>query len=133
MNAVVTVQLAAAKVTGGGWTSISTGRTNFGFNAIPQAGGTYKGQFQLVSNNNKSKFHGKVVTSLSSSGSSATWNGTGYWNGQSGYTYTISVVDAGTSGKKGDTITITIKSPSNTTVFATGGAADLKGGNIVVH
>ena len=66
-------------------------------------------------------------------GNSATWTGTGYWNGLSGYKYTISVVDRGTSAKKGDTVDITIKSPSNTTVYTTNGAQTLKGGNIVVH
>jgi len=121
-------------VTGGGWIAIGTGRTSFGFNAIPIAGGGFKGQFQLRSNNGKNRFHGNVVSSLSASGNTATWSGTGSWNGQSGYTYTVSVVDNGSSGsKKGDTITITITSPSNLVVYTTGGSQVLKGGNITVH
>jgi len=130
---IVTVQAASAKVTGGGWISIGTGRTNFGFNAIPIAGG-WKGQFQMRSNNGKNLYHAKSVTTLSGSGNTATWSGTGVWNGQSGYTFTISVVDNGSSGsKKLDTISITIKSPANVLVYSTGGAQALKGGNITVH
>jgi hypothetical protein len=133
-DTLVTVQAAAAKVTGGGWISIGTGRTSFGFNAIPIAGGGFRGQFQLRSNNGKNRFHGNVVSSLSGSGNTATWSGTGRWNGTAGYTYTISVVDNGSSGaKKGDTISITIKSPSNAVVYSTGGPQTLKGGNITVH
>jgi len=64
----------------------------------------------------------------------ATWSGTGSWNGEPGYAYTVSVVDNGSSGsKKGDTIAITIRSPSGATVFATGGPQPLTGGNITVH
>ena len=133
-DTLVTVETAAAKVTGGGWIAIGTGRTSFGFNAIPIAGGGFKGQFQLRSNNGKSRFHGNVVSSLSGSGNSATWSGTGSWNGQTGYSYTIGVVDNGSSGsKKGDTIDITITSPSNVVVYTTGGPQALKGGNITVH
>jgi hypothetical protein len=133
-DTLVTVQAAAAKVTGGGWISIGTSRTSFGFNAIPEAGGLFKGQFQLRSNNGKSRFHGNVVTALTSVANTATWSGTGYWNGAPGYKYTISVVDNGSSGsKKGDTISVTIKNASNVIVYSTAGAQTLKGGNITVH
>jgi hypothetical protein len=133
-DTLVTVEAAAAKVTGGGWIAIGTGRTSFGFNAIPIAGGGFRGQFQLRSNNGKNRFHGNVVSSLSGSGNTANWSGTGRWNGQPGYSYTISVVDNGSSGsKKGDTISITITSPANVVVYSTGGPQTLKGGNITVH
>jgi streptogramin lyase len=130
-DTLVTVQAAAAKVTGGGWISIGSSRTSFGFNAIPQAGGSFKGQFQLRSKNGKNRFHGNVVSGLSSSGNAATWSGTGVWNGKPNHTFTISVVDNGTG--KSDKITITIKSPSNATVYSTNGSQTLKGGNITVH
>jgi hypothetical protein len=131
-DTLVTVESATAKVTGGGWIT-SAGRTSFGFNAIPIAGG-WKGQFQLRCANGKNRFHAGVVTSLISSGNTATWSGTGDWNKVPGYTYTISVVDNGSSGaKKLDTISITIKSPSNAVVYTTGGPQTLKGGNITIH
>jgi IgGFc binding protein/Bacterial Ig domain/Bacterial Ig-like domain (group 1) len=134
MDAVVTVATAQNKVTGGGWISIGTGRTNFGLNLIPHAGGMYTSQFQLVSNNNKSRFHasGSVTVSATSS-TSATWSGTGAWNKQTGYRYTVTVVDNGSSGKKGDTVNIKITSPANSTVYTTDGSQTLKGGNLTVH
>jgi hypothetical protein len=133
-DTLIVVEAAAAKVTGGGWISIGTSRTSFGFNAIPEAGGLFKGQFQLRSNNGKSRLHGNVVTSLASIANSATWTGTGYWNGAPGYQYEISVVDNGSSGgKKGDTISITVKNASGAVVYSTEGRQTLKGGNITVH
>jgi hypothetical protein len=134
-DTLVTVQAAGSKVTGGGWISIATGKTSFGFNAIPEAGGLFKGQFQLRSNNGKNRFHANVVTTLTGTANTAKWSGTGSWNGTSGYTYTISVVDNGSSGaKKGDTITITIKKTStNDVVYSSSGTQTLKGGNITVH
>ena len=131
-DTLVTVQAAAAKITGGGWISQGTGRTNFGFNVISDVTGLH-GQLQVRSHSNKSRFHSTSILTLVSSGNSGTWTGTGRWNGVAGYTFTVSVVDNGTSGKKGDSISIVIKSPTNATVFSTGGAQPLKGGNIVVH
>ncbi len=91
------------------------------------------GQLQIRGHANKSRFHSTSVLTLNPTGNSGTWTGTGRWNGIAGYTFMISVVDNGTSGKKGDTISIVIKSPTNVVVFTTGGSQPLKGGNIVVH
>ena len=131
-DTLVTVQDARAKITGGGWISQGTGNTNFGFNVIRDVTGL-KGQLQVRSRGGKDRFHSTSVLTLNTSGNSGTWTGTGRWNNVDGYTFTVSVVDAGTSGKKGDTISIVIKSPANATVFNTGGPSPLKGGNIVVH
>jgi hypothetical protein len=60
-DTLVTIQTAGAKVAGAGWIAIGTGKTFFGFNAIPQAGGTFKGQFQLCSNSGENRFRGNVV------------------------------------------------------------------------
>jgi hypothetical protein len=132
-DVLVTTQAAAAKVTGGGWISIASGRTSFGFNAIPEAGGLWKGQIQIRATNMKSNFHGTTVLTLSSLGNAATWSGAGYWLGQPNYSYSVSVVDNGSSSKKTDTISIVIKNSSGSIVYSTGGAQLLKGGNIVVH
>ena len=127
------MQSAAAKITGGGWISVGTGNTNFGFNVIQDVTGL-KGQLQVRSKGGKDRFHSTSVLTLTlTSANAGTWTGTGRWNNVAGYTFTVSVVDNGTSGKKGDTISIVIKSPTNVTVFTTGGASPLKGGNIVVH
>jgi hypothetical protein len=131
-STIVTVSPAQFKVTGGGWLSNSVGRTSFGFNAISDVTGLH-GQLQ-VRTNAKGNFHGNVVLTLTGTAHTAQWSGTGTWNGMRGYRYAVSVLDAGTSGKNGDTISITITNPTGTsTVFTTGGAQGLKGGNIVVH
>ena len=131
-DTLVTVSSANAKITGGGWITQQTGRTSFGFNVIQDVTGL-KGQLQVRVKNGKDRFHSTSVLTLNSSGNSGTWTGTGRWNKLDGYTFTVSVVDNGTSGKKGDTISIVIKSPTNVTVFTTSGPQPLKGGNIVVH
>jgi hypothetical protein len=131
-GALVTVQAANAKITGGGWISQTTGNTSFGFNVIQDVTGL-KGQLQVRVKNGKDRFHSTSVLTLNSSGNSGTWTGTGRWNGGTGYTFTVSVVDNGTSGKKGDTISIVITSPTLVNVFTTNGPQPLKGGNIVVH
>jgi hypothetical protein len=131
-DTMVTVEAANAKITGGGWISQGTGHTNFGFNVIRDVTGL-KGQLQVRIRSGKDRFHSTSVLTLSSSGNAGTWTGTGRWNGVTGYTFTVAVVDNGTSGKRGDTISILIQSPTTATVFTTGGAVPLKGGNIVVH
>ena len=132
-DTLVTVQSADAKITGGGWISQTVGRTNFGFNVIRDVTGL-KGQLQVRTRSGKDRFHSTSVLTLNmTSANSGTWTGTGRWTGVDGYTFTVSVVDNGTSGKKGDTISIVIKSPTNVTVFTTNGPQPLKGGNIVVH
>lgn len=135
-DTLVTVQAASSKVTGGGWVS-STSRTSFGFNVIPIAGGGWKGQFQLRSNNGKNKFHGNTAQALVVSGNQAKWNGTGRWNGAPNHRYFVEVVDNGSSGaKKGDMIKVTIRKPAGdeTVVYSSGSSAlTLKGGNITIH
>ena len=132
-DTLVTVQSADAKITGGGWISQAVGRTNFGFNVIRDVTGL-KGQLQVRTRSGKDRFHSTSVLTLNmTTANSGTWTGTGRWNGVVGHTFTVSVVDNGTSGKKGDTISIVIKSPTNAVVFTTNGPQPLKGGNIVVH
>ncbi len=130
-TSVVTVSPAAgAKVTGGGWVT-APGRSSFGFNAMPAAGG-FGGQFQLRAPN-KGTFHANTVSSLTVSGKTATWSGSGSWKGTSGYTFTAVVVDNGTPGKGKDTISIVVRSAAGAVVYSTGGQLTLKGGNITVH
>jgi hypothetical protein len=74
------------------------------------------------------------VSSLSVSQNTATWSGSGRWNGTSGYTYQVMVVDNGQGGGKNktpDTISLTVRDSGGAVVFTTSGP--LKGGNIVIH
>lgn len=128
---IVTVSPVAFKATGGGWVSQGTGRTSFGFNVKRDVAGL-RGQLQIRTAS-KARFHGNVVLTLTGSGNTATWTGTGKWNGVAGYKFTATVVDNGTSGKKGDTVNLVVKTSGGTTVWSTGGSLPLKGGNIVVH
>lgn len=83
------------------------------------------------------RFHANNASNVSKPATnSVKWSGTGKWQGVAGYTYEITVVDNGTSGKKGDTIKIKIYLTATpaTVVYTTGATAvPLKGGNIVVH
>jgi len=127
------VQSTSAKITGGGWISQQTGNTSFGFNVIRDVTGL-KGELQVSVKDGLDGFHSTSVLTLNmTSANSGTWTGTGRWDGVDGYTFSVSVVDNGTSGKQGDTISIVIKSPTNVTVFTTSGPQPLMGGNIVVH
>ena len=134
---LVTVGAAGSKVTGGGWFSNTTGRTNFGFNAIPQTDGTFKGQLQVRPTTTKDTFHGTTVNGLRSlSQTSVQWTGTGQWNRLPGYGFTVTVVDNGSSGsRKGDTIELSIYPTSSPSapVFTSKGQQLLRGGNLVVH
>lgn len=56
-----------------------------------------------------------------------TFSGTGHWNGNPGYTFTVRAMDAGEPGRR-DAITITIMDPSGTIVSTVTGT--LAGGNI---
>jgi hypothetical protein len=136
-DTLVTVDQAGSKVNGGGWFTPSSGsRTTFGVNLIPEAGGLYKGQFQLRTNNSKAKFHGNTAANaVQGAPNKVSWVGTGRWNGVVGYSFEISVVDNGSSGsKKGDTVSVRIYRTSNgSTVYTSGGAQALKGGNLTVH
>jgi uncharacterized repeat protein (TIGR01451 family) len=120
------------KVTGGGFL-VADGRTSFGFVAKSDPAGGYQGHL-AVRAPGKDRFHGSTVGSLVVSGNTATWSGSGRWNGQSGYTYTVAVQDNGQGGgnhKTPDTITLTIRNSSGTVVYSVSGP--LKGGNITIH
>jgi hypothetical protein len=137
-DTLVTVQAAAAKVTGGGWFTSSTAyRTSFGLNLVPQAGGLFKGQLQLRTNNGKGRFHGDTANAVVTlAANKVSWKGTGKWQGAPGYTFEVTVVDNGSSGsKKGDTIAVKVYQTSNpgNVVYTSGGDKPLKGGNLTVH
>jgi len=135
-DTVVTVQAAGTKATGGGWFG-QPSRTNFGFNLLPEAGGRWKGQLQLRSNNGKLLFHGSSAANASQpSPTSVKWTGTGSWNGKSGYTYEVTVVDnAGSAGRKPDSISVKVYPSGNPAAptYTSNGSQSLKGGNITVH
>jgi hypothetical protein len=121
------------KVNGGGWIAPNGVRTNFGGHA-EAVGGSATGEIEV--NWAKHRFHAHEVASLAVTGSKATWNGQGDFDGTPGYAYVIAVDDhrnGNGNGKKPtpDTFSIEIRDPSGAVVFSAAGP--LKGGNIEVH
>ena len=116
------------KVTGGGFIK-SDGRTSFGFVAKTKGDG-FAGQLQVK--HGKDKFKATSVTDLEVVGHTASWAGSGKWNGKSGFTYEVEVKDKrhGTTGSA-DRFSIVIKNAAGTTVFSADGP--LKGGKIRIH
>ncbi len=83
------------------------------------------------SSGRKFTFDGAVASVVGGAGT-ATMTGSGKWNGASGYTFEITVVDKGSPGyRKGDTITVVIRNPSGAPVFSWG-PERLKTGDIRV-
>jgi hypothetical protein len=56
------------------------------------------------------------------------FSGVGAWNGQSGYSFTATAVDAGEPGRGVDSLTIVVRDAANTVVASVSGI--LTGGNI---
>ena len=128
----ITVVIADSqtKVTGGGFV-LDDGRYSFGFVAKSGDQGP-EGQITVRTHANKHRFHGNTVSALSASGTSATWQGGGRFDGTAGYTFHAAVVDNGT-GKKGarDTISVTVRDSLGAVVLQFEGP--IQGGNIKVH
>jgi len=73
-----------------------------------------------------------AVTSLSVTGNTGSWSGTGTWARTPDYRFTATVADGGTGrSASADTIRVTITAPNGAVVASFNGP--LKGGNIVVH
>lgn len=118
------------KVTGGGFI-VDDVRMSFGFVA-KGVDPDFTGQFQVRSL--RDRFHGDTVSALAVLDNTATWSGTGRWNGMDGYAFEVRVVDNGSGNgrhKTPDTVQATIRDAGGNVVLSHSGA--LKGGNITVH
>jgi hypothetical protein len=71
------------------------------------------------------------VDSISGAAKAVTLRGVGTWNGASGYTFEVSIVDKAPWGRLEDTIDVVIRDPGGVTVLASGTQV-LKQGNIAV-
>ena len=127
----IVVADSETKVTGGGFI-VDGQRISFGFVAARSPTGVLRGQIQ-IRGTGRDRFHGGTVSTLTVSGSSATWSGTGRWNGTDGYTFSVSVTDNRNGGGRGtaDTIVIRVTDAAGNVVLSGSGA--LRGGNITVH
>jgi PKD repeat protein len=151
-NYVVVYDPSAGFVTGGGWIDVPegsypadpsvSGPGRFGFVSKYQKGATTpNGQTEFQFKAGSLNFHSTSYDWLVVSGSKATYKGTGTVNGEDGYRFLVSVVDAGKSGGD-DTYRIKVwDADSDTVVFdnqpgaADGAAATtaISRGSIVIH
>ncbi|MBA2742461.1 MAG: hypothetical protein H0U46_10670 [Actinobacteria bacterium] len=120
-------------VTGDGAFDVEAGRrTHFEFNAAPSGGGV-GGTFFLQRFRGQNITFNGFVESLSGAGPDATMTGTGTFNGASGYTFSVQLVEKGDPGGfKGDRIGVEIRNPGGTVVYTTNGTTAISNGNIQV-
>jgi Big-like domain-containing protein len=106
-------------------------RTQFTFSAGPSGG--VGGGFSLQKyRGERINFEGSVE-SLSGTGPDATMTGTGTLNGDSGYTFTVDLVEKGSPGGfKGDRIGVEIRDPGGAVVYSTDGTTAISSGNVQV-
>ena len=118
------------KVTGGGWLDEGRDKARFGFVAR-SSGTSYRGKITVRVHGDK--FKGTTVTALSVSGKTATWSGTGRWNGKNGYSFSAEATDHGKKGKKGkkDKLVIKVKDAKGKVVLTLGG--QITKGQITIH
>jgi hypothetical protein len=115
------------KVTGGGWLDEGRDKARFGF--VARSSGTgYRGKITVRVHGDK--FKGTTVTALSVSGKTATWSGTGKWNGKNGYSFTAEATDHGRKGKK-DKLVIKVKDAKGKVVLTLGG--QITKGQVTIH
>ena len=118
------------KVTGGGWLDEGRDKARFGF--VARSNGTgYRGKITVRVHGDK--FKGTTVTALSVSGKTATWAGTGRWNGKNGYSFSAEATDHGKKGRKGkkDKLVIKVKDARGKVVLTLGG--QLTKGQVTIH
>ena len=151
-NYVVVYDPTAGFVTGGGWIDVPegsypadpsvSGPGRFGFVSKYQKGATTpNGQTEFQFKAGSLNFHSTSYDWLVVSGSKAIYKGSGTINGEEGYRFLVSVVDAGKNGGS-DTYRLKIwDADSDTVVFDNQpGAADdaaaataISNGSIVIH
>jgi streptogramin lyase len=117
---------ATGKVVGkGSFQGTTPGRVNFEVDASA-AGGTF---FLQTANNDQ--LNATTVEGFSRVDNTASFHGTGTWNGVAGHTYEVSFVDNGFPGRN-DTINVVVRNAAGAVVFTSGGPKLLKTGNITV-
>jgi len=116
--------MPTGKVTGGGEISVSGGFANFGF--VAQGGSPPSGQLEYQNHAQNVNVHSTSITSVTVSGTSATFTGTCTQNGAGSFNFTVTVQDNGEPGAGVDKFTI------STTGGQSGGGTITKG-NIQIH
>jgi len=120
-------------VSGHGAFDVENGhRTAFAFSAAPSGGGV-GGSFFLQRFRGANITFDGAVESLSGTGPDATVTGTGTFNGEPGYTFSVNLLEKGSPGGfKGDRIGVEIRSPGGAVVYSTNGTTAISSGNVQV-
>jgi CSLREA domain-containing protein len=117
--------VARGKVVGKGSFQSNVGGANVEVDASP-AGGTFR-----VQAGTRHSFVATTIAGFTRVGNSASFRGSGRWNGVAGYTYEVSFVDNGFPGRN-DTIDVVVRNAAGAVVFTSGGPKTLKTGNVTV-
>ena len=133
---VVVFDPNAGHVTGSG--SLATGASIEVMAAYRQGGSTLLGSVTLAAP--ELSFASTSLSWLVTSGSAATFKGSGLFNGQDGYSFVMAVTDGGSPGTK-DRVRFRVKDADGTVVYDTQPAdsfdaaptAQLTAGNLTVH
>ena len=133
---VPTPTSTAGHATGSGQVSPGHDPARFEFQ-VKASGSRLSGELKLTSG--KMRFRSHTVTTFAVTGSTATWTGTGSWNGHAGYAFTATAVDQARNGHDShkqnskhasDQFAVTISDASGKVVFTIAGPVSR--GNIVV-
>ena len=116
-----------AKVTGGGWITVTGGKGTFGLTAKADSAGNPSGNLTYQDQGTLNRtVKSTAITSVSVTGNCARILGTAKVNGNPGFGFQVNVCDNGEPGKDSDTFNITMSDG-----YTAGGT--LQGGNIQIH
>jgi len=114
-------------VTGGGFIEVPNGKANFGFVAGFKPGqSTMSGQLNYLDRVASIHLKATGITGYDGTGNSRTFSGDATVNGESGYTFSVTVADLGEPGKGSDTFSIRVSNGYRA-------EGRLGGGNIQLH
>ena len=127
---------SAGRASGGGTVVEDSVSARFEFE-VKASSHAAKGQIKLKSG--RLSFRSHSVTTFQLSGTTATWTGTGRWNGHTGYTFTATAIDQARNGHEShrhrspratDRFQVTISDTAGAPVFEIAGR--VQRGNVVV-
>jgi hypothetical protein len=116
-----------AKVTGGGWITVTGGKGTFGLTAKADSSGTPSGNLTYQDHGTLNRtVKSTSITFVTVNGNCAQIGGTATVNGNPGFGFQVNVCDNGEPGKDSDTFNIIMSDG-----YTAGGT--LQGGNIQLH
>lgn len=126
---VVAGQKASRSVHGSGRIRLRTGRAAFSLDVVGAAAGGATGTFRLdqQAHGRRGSLRSTAITSLTSTGTGATFTGRGTWNGRPGCTFRVTMVDG-----HPDRVRIVVKDRRGRVRFSTRGLRPLRSGDVTI-